>query len=147
MEKPLGSVVLAIDKAVMVEAQREARSRILAVFGLLLVAGIASTILLTSFLTRPVRELSAGVAELKDGKSRRLLRVYSQDELGRLTESFNDMTALITAPKDSLSRYAQDLEEAYVSTVRVLAAAISPRDTFTLGRSEERRVGKEWRSR
>jgi len=135
MEKPLGSVVLAIDKAVMVEAQREARSRILAVFGLLLVAGIASSVLLTSFLTRPVRELSAGVAELKDGKSRRLLRVYSQDELGRLTESFNDMTALITAQKDSLSRYAQDLEEAYVSTVRVLAAAIDARDAFTLGHS------------
>src|SRR4030067_3628663 len=102
---------------------------------MLLVAGIASSVLLTSFLTRPVRELSAGVAELKDGKSRRLLRVYSQDELGRLTESFNDMTALITAQKDSLSRYAQDLEGAYVSTVRVLAAAIDARDTYTLGHS------------
>jgi putative nucleotidyltransferase with HDIG domain len=135
LEKPLGSVVLAVNKAVMIEAQGEARDRILVVFGLLLLVGVATSVLLTSFLTRPVRELSAGVAELKEGKRRRPLHVYSQDELGRLTESFNDMTALITAQKDSLSRYARDLEEAYVSTVRVLAAAIDARDNYTLGHS------------
>jgi putative nucleotidyltransferase with HDIG domain len=105
------------------------------VFGLLLLVGVASSVLLTSVLTKPVRELSAGVAELKEGKRSRPLRVYSRDELGRLTESFNDMTALITSQKDALSQYAQDLEEAYVSTVRVLAAAIDARDTFTLGHS------------
>jgi len=135
MEKPLGSVVLSVNKAIMIEAQNEARGKILAVFGLLLLVGMAGSILVTSFLTKPVRELSAGVAELKGGKRGRPLRVYSQDELGRLTESFNDMTALITSQKDSLSRYAQDLEEAYISTVRVLAAAIDARDTYTLGHS------------
>jgi putative nucleotidyltransferase with HDIG domain len=135
LEKPLGSVVLAVNKTVLVEAQKEARNRILVAFGLLLLVGVASSVLLTSFLTKPVRELSAGVAELKAGKRRRPLHVYSQDELGRLTESFNDMTALITAQKDTLSQYAQDLEEAYISTVRVLAAAIDARDTYTLGHS------------
>jgi putative nucleotidyltransferase with HDIG domain len=135
MEKPLGSVVLAVNKSALVEARREVRNKILAVFGLFLAVGVAGSLLLTSFLTKPVRELSAGVAELKDGSRRRPLRVYSRDELGRLTESFNEMTALITSQKENLSRSAHDLEEAYVSTVRVLAAAIDARDTYTSGHS------------
>jgi putative nucleotidyltransferase with HDIG domain len=135
MEKPLGSVILAVNKSVLIEAQREARSRILAFFGILLLIGVTSSVLLTTFLTKPVRELSNGVAELKEGRRSRPLRIYSQDELGRLTESFNEMTALITSQKNSLSQYAKELEDAYVSTVRVLAAAIDARDTHTLGHS------------
>jgi putative nucleotidyltransferase with HDIG domain len=135
MDKPLGSVVLTVNKSVLIEAQREARKRILAVLGLLLLIGITSSVLLTTFLTKPVRELSRGVAELKKGRQSRPLRIYSRDELGKLTESFNEMTALITSQKTSLSQYARELEEAYVSTVRVLAAAIDARDTHTLGHS------------
>jgi len=135
LEKPLGSVVLAVKRTALIEAQKEAERKILAVFGFLLLLGVAGSLALTSFLTKPVRELSAGVAELKAGHLRRPLRIYSQDELGRLTESFNDMTALITSQKDSLSRYARELEDAYVSTVRVLAAAIDARDAYTLGHS------------
>jgi putative nucleotidyltransferase with HDIG domain len=135
LEKPLGSVVLAVNKAAVVEAQKEAERKILAVFGILLLAGVTGSLALTTFLTRPVRELSAGVAELTEGRRTRPLRVFSRDELGRLTESFNEMTALITMQKDSLSRSARDLEEACVATVRVLAAAIDARDTSTLGHS------------
>jgi putative nucleotidyltransferase with HDIG domain len=135
MEKTLGSVILSVNKSVLMEAQRKARNSILAVVAPLLLIGVASSILLTTFLTRPVHELSKGVAELKEGRRNRPLRVYSQDELGKLTESFNEMTALITSQKNSLSQYAKELEEAYVSTVRVLAAAIDARDTHTLGHS------------
>ncbi|MBN2408942.1 MAG: HD-GYP domain-containing protein [Candidatus Aminicenantes bacterium] len=135
LDKAVGSVIMTFNKAVVNEAQQAARSRILGVFGLLLLVGVASSVFLTAFLTKPVQELSKGVADLKEGRRSRPLRVYSQDELGRLTESFNEMTALITSQKNSLSRYAQDLEEAYVSTVRVLAAAIDARDTHTLGHS------------
>ncbi len=135
LEKSLGSIVLAVNRASVFEAQKEAKRKILAVFGILLLAGVAGSLALTSILTRPIRELSTGVAELRHGARTRPLRVYSHDELGRLTASFNDMTAQITAQKEALSRYAQDLEEAYVSTVRVLAAAIDARDTSTLGHS------------
>jgi putative nucleotidyltransferase with HDIG domain len=135
MEKPLGTVILTVNKSVLVRAQREARNKILALLGPLLLIGVASSVLLTAFLTRPVHELSKGVAELKEGRRSRPLRIYSRDELGTLTESFNEMTALITAQKTSLSHYAKKLEEAYVSTVRVLAAAIDARDTHTLGHS------------
>ncbi len=135
LKQNLGLVSLGINRSSVARAQNEARRKILAVFGGILFLGLASSLFLSSVLTRPIRELSAGVSSLKEGKRSRPLRVYSRDELGRLTESFNEMSALITSQRDRLGRYAQDLEEAYVSTVRVLAAAIDARDTYTLGHS------------
>jgi putative nucleotidyltransferase with HDIG domain len=135
MDKLLGAVVLGINKTVPLAAQREARKKMLAVFGSILVFGVVASLLLSSFLTRPIQELSAGVAKLKSGGLSTPLRVYARDELGRLTQSFNEMTALITAQRDRLSEYARDLEEAYVATVKVLAAAIDARDAYTLGHS------------
>jgi HD-GYP domain-containing protein (c-di-GMP phosphodiesterase class II) len=135
MKKSLGAVVLGINKSALLAAQQETRKKIVIVFASIFLASMAGSLLLSSFLTRPIRELATGVAELKEGKQSRPLRVYSGDELGRLTESFNEMTALITAQRDKLSKSAQDLEEAYVSTVRVLAAAIDARDNYPLGHS------------
>lgn len=135
MNKNLGSVILSVNKSVLVNAQREAQKKVILLFATILLLGITMSILLSSFLTRPIQELSAGVAELKEGKRSRPLHIYSKDELGRLTEDFNEMTALITSQQNRLSKYAQDLEQAYVSTVRVLSAAIDARDHYTLGHS------------
>lgn len=135
MDKPLGKVVLNINKSVLSTAQEKMRQKISLVFLIILLIGMASTVLLSSFLTRPVKELSKGVEELKEGKVSKPLRVYSRDEMGRLTESFNEMSARITQHENELKRYAHDLEESYVATVKVLSAAIDARDNYTLGHS------------
>ncbi len=96
MEKDLGSVVLSINKSVLSRARGDALGRIAWVFAVILLVGAITSILLTSSLTRPIKELSIGVEELKQGKGSRMLKVYSEDELGKLTESFNEMTTLIT---------------------------------------------------
>ncbi len=135
MEKNLGSVVLDINKSVLLAAQSEARRRIVGFFAVILCLGMASSIFLSSNLTRPIKALNSGVEEFKQGNRSRPLRVYSKDELGTLTANFNEMTELITEQRDKLGRYAHELEEAYVSTIRVLAAAIDARDSYTLGHS------------
>jgi putative nucleotidyltransferase with HDIG domain len=135
MDKKLGSVVLGINRSVLSTARAETRRRIVWIFVFILGFGAVSSILLSTFLTRPVKQLASGVEEMKADKRSKPLRVYSRDELGRLTENFNDMTALITVQRDKLVKYAGDLEESYVATVRVLAAAIDARDTYTLGHS------------
>jgi len=135
MGKPMGSVVLAVNKSVLLEAQGKVRTRILVVFGVILVLGTIASVLLASFLIKPIKELSVGVDELKRGTATGPLKIYSRDELGRLTSDFNEMSCTIAEQQDQLNKYARDLEEAYVSIVRVVAAAIDARDSYTHGHS------------
>jgi putative nucleotidyltransferase with HDIG domain len=133
--KRLGGVVVGVNQSVLDKAQGLARQRILWPFAVILFVAVVGVLGLSIFITRPVKELASGVDELKQGKRMRLLQVYSKDELGQLTESFNRMTQTITEQQEELNRYTQELEEAYVSIVQVLAVAIDARDPYTLGHS------------
>ena len=135
MSKPMGSVILAINKSVLLEAQGKVRARILVVFGIILVLGTIASVLLASFLIKPIKELSDGVDELKRGTTKTPLKIYSDDELGKLTINFNEMSSTIAEQQSKLNKYARDLEEAYVSIVKVVAAAIDARDSYTHGHS------------
>ncbi|SPD76072.1 HD domain / HAMP domain protein [uncultured Desulfobacterium sp.] len=135
MKKSLGSVIIGMNRSVLLEAQRKVGNMILIVFGIIVILGIFASSLLASFLIKPIKELSAGVEELKHGTAKDPLRIYSQDELGRLTRNFNEMSALIADQRGKLAKYTRDLEEAYVSIVKVVAAAIDARDSYTHGHS------------
>ncbi|MBW2605149.1 MAG: HD domain-containing protein [Deltaproteobacteria bacterium] len=135
MKKSLGSVIIGMNRSILIEAQRKVGKMILIVFGIIVVLGIFTSSLLASFLIKPIKELSAGVEELKYGTAKNPLRIYSQDELGKLTRNFNEMSALIADQRGKLTEYARDLEEAYVSIVKVVAAAIDARDSYTHGHS------------
>jgi HD-GYP domain-containing protein (c-di-GMP phosphodiesterase class II) len=135
MKKPLGHVIIGMNRSVLIEAQKHVTDRILIIFGIIVSLGILASSLLASFLIRPIKELSHGVDELKNGTAKKPLRIYSNDELGNLTQNFNDMSAQLAEQKDKLGKYAHDLEEAYVSIIKVIAAAIDARDSYTHGHS------------
>lgn len=135
MNRNLGKVVLGINKTTIYAAQKQVQRNIALVFAGILLLGITGSVILSSFLTRPIKELNSGVEGLKQGRKSNQLKIYSQDELGRLTKSFNEMSLLITTQREELSKYAEDLEKSYVATVKVLSAAIEARDHYTLGHS------------
>jgi putative nucleotidyltransferase with HDIG domain len=132
--KQIGNVIIGINQSVLNHARAETRRKILAGFGITMLLGIGCIIVLSSVISRPIKELARGVEELKQGRQAEL-RIYSNDELGNLTASFNQMTELTTNQQARLGAYATELEEAYVSTVKVLSAAIDARDPYTLGHS------------
>lgn len=133
--KLLGAVYVGVNQSVLLEAQQRTRKQIFWLFAITFIVAVIGVFGLSVFITRPIKELASGVEELKQAKRARSLRVYSRDELGKLTESFNRMSQTIAAQQEELRRYTQELEEAYVSIVQVLAVAIDARDPYTLGHS------------
>jgi len=133
--KRVGMVSVALSKDSLLTAQEKIRRSIIGVAVVFLVVALLGTLLLATFITTPVEKLSSGVNELAAGNQFHPIPVKAGDELGELTRNFNRMARTILAQKDRLSRYAEELEESYISTVRVLAAAIDARDPYTLGHS------------
>ena len=133
--KTLGTVMVGVNQSVLLEAQRLAHNRFFVILTVILLIGLIGILGLSFFITRPIKELSSGVEELKEGKRTMPLRIFSKDELGKLTDSFNQMSEVITEQKKELFKYTQELEEAYISILKVLAVAIDARDPYTLGHS------------
>lgn len=135
LDRRLGKVIVGINKSALLSAQASARRSALLVFLSITFVGIIGSFVFSSFLTRPIKELTSGVDEMLEGRLRPL-KVFSRDELGKLTENFNEMTTTITAQRQRLDEFTDELEESYVSMVKVLAATIDARDSYTHGHSQ-----------
>ncbi|MGB7972608.1 MAG: HD domain-containing phosphohydrolase [Candidatus Deferrimicrobiaceae bacterium] len=133
--KRVGTVSLAISRDSILAAQRNIRKSIAIAAAVFLVIALLGTFAIASLITTPVKKLSSGVNELASGMDFHPIPYRSRDELGELTRNFNRMAETILSQKNRLSRYARDLEESYIATVRVLAASIDARDPYTLGHS------------
>ncbi len=132
-KKQIGTVAIRMNKASLLEAKGQVRRQILGGLAAVLAVSILGIIAMSSLVTRPVKELAKGVEELKSGKKTRPLTIYSRDELGALTASFNEMAELISSQRTELGDHARELEQAYIATVKVLSAAIDARDPYTHG--------------
>jgi putative nucleotidyltransferase with HDIG domain len=134
-EKKIGNVYISINDNTIIASQSQARKKIIFVSVLVLAIGITGTFFLSTFFTDPIKKLSEGVSQLSLGEYTHKIPVVSKDELGELTENFNHMASIITSQKNRLQKYAKELEDAFVSTIRVLSAAIDARDKYTFGHS------------
>src|SRR5512135_2233595 len=131
----LGIVSLGLSMQGFVAVQRSIRQRIFVAAAAILVAAFFATLVLSSFITTPVKRLHRGVLSLASRETLQPVPVNSSDELAALTRNFNRMAETILAQKSSLELKALQLEEAYVSMVRVIAASLDARDPYTMGHS------------
>jgi len=131
----VGIASLGLSLEGLATAQRLIRQRIFATAAVILVVAFFGTLVLSSFITTPVKRLHRGVLSLASGETFDPVQVHSSDELGALTKNFNRMAETILAQKNSLQLKALQLEEAYISMVRVIAASLDARDPYTMGHS------------
>jgi len=131
----LGIATLGLSMEGFAAAQRSIRQLIFAAAAAILVVAFFGTLLVSSLITTPVKRLHQGVLSLASSETFQPVPARSSDELGALTRNFNRMAETILAQKTSLRKKALQLEEAYISMVRVIAASMDARDPYTMGHS------------
>lgn len=105
----LGWVVIISQHADEALAPVQQQIRIINIFGTLM-AGIAAllSLVVAQRLAQPIANLTETTREIAGGNLNARAQVESQDEIGQLAETFNDMTAQL---QDSLESLEQRVEE------------------------------------
>lgn len=82
---------------------------------LLFVVSIIVTLIVSTWLMRPIKKLSKAAKQLSSGGYILPVPVYSKDEIGQLTEEFNDMASRLAENVEELKNAAQR-QELFVSS-------------------------------
>jgi len=99
----LGKVYIVYTRSYMYQALRQTRMMILAVIIFLIASLFAATyILLRRMVQKPVGELLAMAHRIAEGDLEARIPVTSRDEIGLLSDNFNDMTAKLKQTMDGL---------------------------------------------
>ncbi|MCI0547434.1 MAG: HAMP domain-containing protein [Candidatus Rokubacteria bacterium] len=88
---PVGGLYLGFSEKSIAAAVASARNRALLITALMVLAGIVGAVALAALLTRPIFRLVAGTQQIAAGNFQVAVDVTSRDEIGTLTESFNQM--------------------------------------------------------
>lgn len=88
---PVGALYLGFSERSIDVALIRARNQALYITVLMIAAGIAGAVGLATLLSRPIFRLVEGTRAIAAGNFNVSLRVPSRDEIGMLTESFNQM--------------------------------------------------------
>ncbi len=109
----------------------------------LFLGGVALTLLIGVWIarriTRPVHNLVDATRLVSAGDLDHQAPVLSHDEIGELTESFNQMTHSLKEKGAQVRTAMIQLQDTYLMTIEALAAAVEARDPYTHGHT--RRVG------
>src|SRR5512140_2707694 len=98
----VGIASLGLSMEGLATAQRSIRQLIFAAAAVILVAAFFGTLLLSSFITTPVKRLHKAVLSLANSETFHPVPSRSSDELGALTRNFNRMAETILAQKTAL---------------------------------------------
>jgi len=92
--------------------------------------------LFANAISRPVQKLAVAARRLAGGDYGTRVSVKSRNEVGILGDAFNVMGAEIQKAIEEIRRRAEENEELFMGSIRMLANAIDEKDPYTRGHSE-----------
>ena len=87
-------------------------------------------------ISRPVQKLAVAARRLAGGDYATRVSVRSRNEVGILADAFNVMGEEIQKAIEEIRRRAEENEELFMGSIRMLANAIDEKDPYTRGHSE-----------
>jgi len=130
--KDLAQEILDMNQVNMNTANEQARRRakstfrhlIFAMLGAILIAFLFSS-LIQRWILRPIRRLIESTQEIRQGSLDLVLKRESHDEIGELSESFNEMTTALRLNRDSEQMNLIRTRRATEEVFKALPAAIA----------------------
>jgi len=95
-----GVVIIGMSDFIIRKEIENIKKLIMIIFLGFLVISIVGTVILATIIIRPVRKLTYGATVIGKGDLNYKIEVNTSDELGKLAEEFNTMTAMIREAKD-----------------------------------------------
>ncbi len=110
-QKVLGVIDVTMSLADVDRDLSTARSQVILfnIFSILSLSGILVFALMT-FVGRPVKELVLGTKKVAEGDLKYIIPITSEDEMGELAHSFNDMTQKLSKANEEILEWVRTLE-------------------------------------
>jgi adenylate cyclase len=99
----VGALYLGFSQRSIAAELARARNNAVLISAAMILLGIGGAFMLGAFLSRPISRLMEGTRAIAEGNFAITLHVPSRDEIGALTQSFNDMAASLRE-KDAIKR-------------------------------------------
>ena len=133
---PVGALYVGFSKDTIATALATARNRATLITVALVAIGVAGAVGLATLLSRPIFRLVQGTRAIAEGNFQIALPVTSRDEIGTLTESFNQMARSLREKemiKRAFTRYvAREVVEEVLKDPEQLALTGERREVTVL---------------
>jgi serine phosphatase RsbU (regulator of sigma subunit) len=125
-ESNIGWVYILSSKRKIEKALGEARLQIILIAVIVSLLGSAAAVLLSGFVTTPVKRLAEGARKIGEGDLSVRVKVSGRDEIGQLSSTLNEMTAGLAKAREELvekERMSRELEIAREIQLSLLPTA------------------------
>jgi HD-GYP domain-containing protein (c-di-GMP phosphodiesterase class II) len=129
-------VVVQTEEDVAYQTSNRLRNESFQTVGIVAAVALVLGVLLAGAISRPVQKLAVAARRLAGGEYATRVSVKSRNEVGILADAFNVMGEEIQKAIEEIRRRAEENEELFMGSIRMLANAIDEKDPYTRGHSE-----------